>query len=154
MGMAGPVKKRFGAPLRRVTGFTMIEVLAVLIVLAVVMTVVVSRTPDIDREAYAQAAIIRAHLRFAQSLAMGGNTDRWGISFTTNSYTLFQNGLPASVNLPNESTATHNLPNGVAITGGIGSVSFDEWGSPGAATVTIAVNGETITVTRYTGFIP
>jgi len=136
-----------------VSGFTMIEVLAVLIVLAVVMTVVLSRTPTIDREIYAQQAIIRSHLRFAQSLAMSNNTERWGISFTPNSYTLFQNGLPASINLPNDSTSTHNLPNGVAITSGIGTVIFDEWGSPGPDTITITVNTESIQVTRHTGFI-
>jgi len=135
------------------SGFTMIEVLAVLIVLAVVMTVVLSRTPTIDREIYAQKAIIRAHLRFAQSLAMSNNTERWGISFTPNSYTLFQNGLPASINLPNDSTSTHNLPNGVAITSGIGTIIFDEWGSPGPDTITITVNTESIQVTRHTGFI-
>ena len=132
----------------------MIEVLAVLIVLAVVMTVVLSRTPTIDREADAQRAIIRAHLRFAQSLAMSSNTESWAISFTPNSYTLLQNGLPASINLPNDRTSTHNLPDGVAITNGIGTIIFDEWGSPGPATITIAVNTESISVTRHTGFIP
>jgi len=131
----------------------MIEVLAVLIVLAVVMTVVLSRTPSIDREAYAQSAIIRAHLRFAQALAMSSNTDTWEISFTSNSYTLLRNGLPASINLPNDSTSTHNLPNGVAITSGIGTIVFDEWGSPGPDTITITVNTEPISVTRHTGFI-
>ena len=132
----------------------MIEVLAVLIVLAVVMTVVLTRTPAINREAHAQAAIIRSHLRFAQSLAMGNNTESWGIAFTSNSYTLFQNGMPASVNLPNDSTSTHNLPPGVAITGGIGTITFDEWGSPGPDTITLTVNTDAITVTGHTGFIP
>lgn len=136
------------------SGFTIIEVLAVLIVLAVVMTVVLSRTPAIDRDAYAQAAIIRSHLRFAQSLAMGSNTESFGITFTSNSYTLFQNGLPASVNLPNDRTSTHNLPTGAAITGGIGTIVFDEWGSPGPDTITLTVNTDPITVTGHTGFIP
>jgi type II secretory pathway pseudopilin PulG len=131
----------------------MIEVLAVLIVLAVIMTIVLSRTPDINRETFAQAAIIRAHLRFAQSLAMGNNTETWGIAFTSNSYTLSKNGLPASINLPNDSTSTHNLPDGVAITSGIGTIIFDEWGSPGPDTITITVNTESIQVTRHTGFI-
>ena len=151
---ACPIKNRPSETQRHAAGFTLIEVLAVLIVLAVVMTVILSRTPDIDRDAYAQAAIIRSHLRFAQSLAMGNNTESWGISFTANSYTLFQNGLPAGVNLPNDSTSTHNLPSGVVITGGLGSVVFDEWGSPGADSVTITVNSETITIARHTGFIP
>ena len=136
------------------TGFTLIEVLTMLIVLAVVLTLVLRQTASIDREAYAQAAIIRSHLRFAQSLAMSDNTDSWGIAFTANSYTLFQNGLPADISLPNDSTATHNFPGNVAITGGIGTVFFDEWGSPGEDTITITVNSETVTITRLTGFIP
>jgi prepilin-type N-terminal cleavage/methylation domain-containing protein len=136
------------------TGFTLIEVLAVLLVLAVIMTVILTRTPSINRDAYAQAAIIRGHLRFAQSLAMGNNTESWGITFTPNSYTLFLNGSPAGVPLPNDSTSTHNLPAGVTITGGVGAILFDEWGSPGPDTITVTVNTEPITVTRLTGFIP
>jgi prepilin-type N-terminal cleavage/methylation domain-containing protein len=135
-------------------GFTMIEVLAVLLVLAVVLTVILSRTPSIERDAFAQAAVIRAHLRFAQSLAMGNNTERWGITFTPHSYTLLQNGSPAGIPLPNDTSATHNLPNGVTITNGIGPVTFDEWGSPGSDTVTITVNTESIVIARLTGFIP
>lgn len=154
MANTSPAKRRSFETPWHAAGFTLIEVLAVLIVLAVAMTVILSRTPDVDRDAYAQAAIIRSHLRFAQSLAMGNNTESWGISFTANSYTLLMNGLPASVNLPNDSTSTHNLPSGVAITGGPGSVVFDEWGSPGADNITINVNSETISVTRHTGFIP
>jgi MSHA pilin protein MshC len=136
------------------SGFTMIEVLAVLLVLAVIMTVILTRTPAINREAFAQAAIIRSHLRFAQSLAMGNNTESWGLSFTPNSYTLFLNGSPAGIPLPNDRSSTHNLPSGVTITGGIGTILFDEWGSPGPDTVTITVNTESISITRLTGFIP
>ena len=135
-------------------GFTMIEVLAVLLVLAVVMTVILTRTPSVERGAYSQAAIVRSHLRFAQSLAMENNTESWGISFTPNSYTLFMNGSPAAIAFPNDNSSTHNLPNGVTITGGIGTVLFDEWGSPGPDTVTITINGEAITISRMTGFIP
>jgi prepilin-type N-terminal cleavage/methylation domain-containing protein len=135
-------------------GFTMIEVLAVLLVLAVIMTVILTRTPSVERDAYSQAAIVRSHLRFAQSLAMGNNTESWGISFTPNSYTLFRNGSPAAIAFPNDSASTHNLPNGVTITGGIGTVLFDEWGSPGPDSVTITINSEAITISRMTGFIP
>jgi len=132
----------------------MIEVLAVLLVLAVIMTVILTRTPSIEREAYAQAAIIRAHLRFAQSLAMGNNTERWGISFTPHSYTLYLNGSPASIPLPNDSSSTHNLPGSVTISGGIGYVQFDEWGSPGPDDVVISADTESIQIKRLTGFIP
>jgi len=135
-------------------GFTMIEVLAVLLVLAVIMTVILTRTPSIERAASAPAAIIRAHLRFAQTLAMGNNTESWGISFTPHSYTLYMNGSPAGIPLPNDSSSTHNLPSGVTISGGVDSVYFDEWGSPGPDDVFITVNTESIQITKLTGFIP
>ena len=135
-------------------GFTLIEVLAVLLIMAVVMTVILTRTPPVDRDAFAEAAILRSHLRFAQSLAMSHTTERWSVSFTPRSYTLFENGLPSAVRLPNEGSSTHNLPDGVAVTAGIGEVRFDEWGSPGPDTLTISVNTETVTVTGLTGFIP
>ena len=139
-----------GAP----DGFTMIEVLAVLLVLAVIMTVILTRTPSIERNAYAQAAVIRSHLRFAQSLAMGNNTESWGLTFTPRSYTLLLNGSPADLPLPNDTSSTHNLPDSVSITDGIGTVLFDEWGSPGPDSITITVNTESIVIARLTGFIP
>ena len=135
-------------------GFTLIEVLAVLLVLAVIMTVILTRTPSIERDAFAQAAVIRSHLRFAQSLAMGNNTESWGITFTPHSYTLLLNGSPAGIALPNDSSSTHNLPDGVSITDGIGTVLFDEWGNPGPDSITITVNTESIVIARLTGFIP
>jgi prepilin-type N-terminal cleavage/methylation domain-containing protein len=135
-------------------GFTMIEVLAVLLVLAVIITVVLTRTPSIERNAFAQAAVIRSHLRFAQSLAMGDNTENWGITFTPHSYTLLLNGSPAGIALPNDDSSTHNLPGSVTITGGIGTVLFDEWGSPGPDNIAITVDTESIVITRLTGFIP
>lgn len=138
----------------RSNGFTMIEVLAVLLVLAVVMTVILNRTPSIDRDAYAQAAILRSHLRFAQSMAMANTMERWGISFTPHSYTLIVNGGPSAVPFPNDKAATHNLPDGVTLSTGINQVLFDAWGSPGPDTVTIALNSESITITGITGFIP
>lgn len=138
----------------RRSGFTMIEVLAMLLIMAVVMTVILSRTPSIEREAFAQAAILRSHLRFAQSLAMSHATARWSVSFTPSSYTLFENGLPAGIAFPNEGSATHNMPDGVSLTSGTDAIRFDEWGSPGADSITINVNGETVTVSGLTGFIP
>lgn len=132
----------------------MIEVLAVLLVLAVIITVVLTRTPSIKRDAFAQAAVIRSHLRFAQSLAMGNNTESWGITFIPHSYTLLRNGSPAGIALPNDSSSTHNLPDGVSITEGIGTVLFDEWGSPGSDSITITVDTESIVISRLTGFIP
>lgn len=125
-----------------------------LLILAVVMTVILSRTPPVERDAFAEAAIIRSHLRFAQSLAMSHTTVQYSVAFTPNAYTLHENGLPSAIQFPNDGSSTHNLPDGLRITAGVGAVSFDQWGSPGLDTVTIAVDTEIITITGLTGFIP
>ena len=132
----------------------MIEVLAVLIVLAVVTTVVMTHTPAVERNAFTQAAVLRAHLRFAQTMAMTHDEEVWGVTFTPASYTLIQNGSPAGLSLPNDNSSTHNLPAGVVLTSGVNTIWFDRWGSPGETTIVIDISGQTIQITRNTGFIP
>jgi MSHA pilin protein MshC len=135
-------------------GFSMIEILAVLIVLAVVTTVVMTRAPAVERNAFTQAAILRAHLRFAQAMAMTHDEEVWGVTFTPASYTLIQNGNPATVRLPNDNSSTHNLPSGVVLTSDVDTILFDRWGSPGETTAAIDISGQTVSITRNTGFIP
>ena len=144
--------------LKKSSGFTMIEVIAVLMIFGVVAAVVVSYAPSTDSYKLAsEEATMKGHLRYAQFRAMGDKVS-WGISFTANSYTLQKNGAPASYNLPNENSAAHNLQAGVSITAGVGTtVSFDEWGSPGLfdilITLSVGADSRTVTVTRNTGFI-
>ncbi len=139
-------------------GFTMIEVIAVLLLFGVVAAVVVSYAPSTDSyKLVSEEDIMKGHLRYAQFRAMGDKVS-WGISFTSNSYTLQKNGAPASSNLPNENSANHTLQTGVSITAGAGTtITFDEWGSPGLSniliTLSVGTDSRTITVTRNTGFI-
>ncbi len=136
----------------------MIEVIAVLLLFGVVAAVVASRAPSMDSyKLVSEEDIMKGHLRYAQFRAMSDNVS-WGISFTTNSFTLQKNGAPASSNLPNENSAIHNLQGGVSITAGAGTtVTFDEWGSPGLSdiliTLSVGTDSRTVTVTRNTGFI-
>ena len=96
-------------------------------------------------------------LALCQLRAMNDNVP-WGVAYTAGSYTLLKNGVTASTNLPNESSSTHTFQSGVSITSIPGTVSFDQWGSPGAASISITlaagVESRTILVTRNTGFIP
>ena len=136
----------------------MIEVIAVLLLFGVVAAVVVSYAPSTDSYKLAtEEATMKGHLRYAQFRAMGDKVS-WGMSFTANSYTLQQNGTPASSNLPNENSPDHNLQAGVSITAGAGTtITFNEWGSPGVSDVLITLSdgtdSRTVTVTRNTGFI-
>jgi len=93
-------------------GFTLIEVIAVLIIIAVIAVVAVSRSVDYSAEVYSGADALKAHLRYAQIMAMNSNPSSgaavWGISGTVSSYWLFQGTNPAAaatyIRLPEDET--------------------------------------------------
>ena len=116
-------------------GFTMIEVIAVLVILGIIAVVAVSRLGTDENDLIAQTDIVKAHLRFAQLKALSDDTSAsWGIAFAAGSYALQRNGGAASVNLPGENGATHSFPSGVSITSVTvtpsQTVYFNSWGSP------------------------
>jgi prepilin-type N-terminal cleavage/methylation domain-containing protein len=143
-------------------GFTMIEVVATLLIIGIISAVAVTRiTGTSESDLSSQVEVVKNHLRYAQIRAM--NTDTaWGIFFTgptPTTYYLFQGtGSTTPIPLPGEENATVNLTtkkSKLAITPPTGGrVTFDSYGSPGSATITIATTGGAITVTQNTGFIP
>lgn len=147
-------------------GFTMLEVIAVLIILGIITAFVVSRGTNIRAELSSETEIIKAHLRYSHCLALANDIYSWRITLSSGSpdyYTLSKinksdDTETSPINLPNEDSPTHNLPSGISITSGLGPVTFDEWGSPGTTTQSIilsdgAGNSETIIITKNTGFI-
>lgn len=147
-------------------GFTMLEVISVLIILGIITAFVVSRGTNNRAELSSENEIIKAHLRYAQCMALANDIYSWRITFSSGSpdyHTLSKinksDGTETNpINLPNEDSPTHNLLSGISITSGLGTVTFDEWGSPGTITQSTilsdgAGNSETITITKNTGFI-
>lgn len=140
-------------------GFTLVEIIAVLVVLGVLTAVVVSQVLSMDSYHLAsEVGILKSNLRYAQSRAMSDNVS-WGITFPdTLRYTLQKNGITATSNLPNENSPTHILQGGVTVSSTTDPVTFDVWGSNLGATIIITlsagVDSQTITVTQNTGFIP
>jgi len=140
-------------------GFTMIEIVAVLLILGIIAAVAVSRISDTTAyDLSSQMEVVKAHLRLAQSRAMGSSSP-WGINFaTTTTYYLFQgNGSTTPVQLLGEDSATVNLTtkkSGLTINSAPQRITFDAYGSPGTTTVTVTTNGGNIIVTKNTGFIP
>lgn len=160
-------------------GFTMIEIVVVLIVLFIVSAVVISRyTMTGTNELMAETDALKASLRFAviQSLNDDTLTTGWGIYFpNATSYTLYKNGAAATVAIPAKypdpakdppPNNTHTLQGNVRITSGVGlTVAFDRWGRPidGSGnpltadislTLVQGTQASSITVTKNTGFIP
>jgi prepilin-type N-terminal cleavage/methylation domain-containing protein len=147
-------------------GFTLIEIIAVLIILGIMAAVAVSRMGSNDSDLIPQADIIKSHLRFAQLKALSDDTSAsWGIAFPgilgSNSYTLKNGTSNAAINLPGEDGISHTFPTGSGITvlSSPLTVNFDSWGSPvggGAATVSLYQGGvlkTTINIDANTGYI-
>ena len=164
--------------IREESGFTLIEILVVLIVMGIVTAFAIGRGMSSSTGLSVQTEVLKTHLRHAQSRALNSNIP-WGIrtNGTGNSYWLFQYQDPAvvTVQLPGESSTTVNLAsNGITMT--VGTYSFDsrgipyftdETGVPAAAgtslsdlgadqAITLLKSGqtETITITKHTGFVP
>jgi type II secretion system protein H len=145
-------------------GFTMIEVIVVLLILGIVAAVVAVRMSDTSAyDLASQMEVVKAHLRLAQSRAMSSGSP-WGINFTSaTTYYLFQGAATGTpVQLLGEDCATVNLGktgachknSAMTVTSAPQTITFDAYGSPGTATLTVATNGGDIIVTKNTGFIP
>lgn len=160
-------------------GFTLIEVIAVLIILGIISAIAISRATGTD-EANLRAEVdtLKGHLRYAQYLALNdmytsdtsaadyATRTQWGIKRATNSYKLvkYVGGAELSTtpfNLPGESSSTHTFKAPIQATGAA-LILFDSWGSPysttsdkftAAATITLTPGPESITITPETGFI-
>lgn len=133
-------------------GFTLVEITAVLVILAIVGAVVLSRTASITRNKLAaEVDMLKGNLRYAQARAMNDDL-AWEVTLTASGYGLFRDST--AQNLP-EGSPSHSFASGVALTSGATTVSFDSWGSPGPNDITLTLNGsEDILVTKNTGFIP
>ncbi len=90
-------------------GFTFLELIAVLIVLAIMTAVAVSRATNNDAEVVTGADTLKAHIRYAQTMAMNSNPNAgdetiWGISCSGSSYWLFRGTAPAAdiIRLPDD----------------------------------------------------
>jgi MSHA pilin protein MshC len=157
----------------RSSGFTLIEMVVVLILMTIIAATVLGRsiaTTDIDLNS--ETDKIRNHLRFAQAEAMKRSNTVWGISSSGSEYWLFRRTDP------NNAANEVRLP-GVAYSGGSNRISvadlgitlssftvfFDRIGkpytaytdetvnSPLLATLPISVSGRSITITPETGLV-
>jgi MSHA pilin protein MshC len=136
-------------------GFTLIEIIAVLIILGIVAVIAASRL-SAPGDLMPEADVLKSHLRFAQLKALGDDVaGSWGIVFENGGYTLYKDSSRAAISLPGEDSNHRNFASGV--TTSATAVNFDKWGSPGSnrATIALSQNGETtvITAAAGTGFI-
>jgi MSHA pilin protein MshC len=156
-------------------GFTMLEIIAVLIIAGIIAAIATSRyMSKQSSESISETEIFKSHLRYAQQLSINGDgsngdgstdaTWAWGIQIgaAITSYSLVRlhnNVVVVNGHLPGESSSTHNFASGVTLTGVNANqiINFNQWGSPGVNSITINVIKGSITnsftIIKNTGFI-
>lgn len=151
-------------------GFTLIELVIVLIVMSIVAVFIASRASIGGNDLIAETDTLKSSLRYAQTRAMN-DSEPWGIHIpNASSYVLYRNNaVDTRQMLPGEKTGaaqTHTLPSTVTITSGMGTTyNFNEWGTPvDASGVAVAANQSitlsdgaatsAISIVKNTGFIP
>lgn len=142
-------------------GFTLIEVVVVLILVGVLTAVAVSRFTDTNAAERAAADSLKAHLRQAQGLAIDSDTV-WGVQASGGSYHLFyvddDTNTVVTQRFPGEDADNIDFPSGVSATF---TVYFDGWGRPCSdqscetpITNAITAIDSRVTITPETGYIP
>ena len=163
-------------------GFTLLELIVVLMIMAIVSTIVISRLGSSTNSLIAQTEAIKSHIRYAQSRAMNGNLI-WGINCNGSYYWLYkvnEDSSTAKVFLPGEGSEedpdddpyTVKLADIYISSMETFTLSFDSWGTPytdaaasdgqeletgdSEAEITVSSGSKniSITITPNTGFIP
>jgi Tfp pilus assembly protein FimT len=135
-------------------GFTFLEIAAILVIIGIISAVAISRIGS--TAAYgisAELDQVKSHLRYAQSRAI--RTDAtWGINFSNGStYWLFQTAAANRIIFVGEGSNQVNLSK-LSITSAPQTITFDRFGSSGAANITVTTSGGGITIASNTGFFP
>jgi len=165
------------------SGFTLLEVLAVMVLMGILAVLAVVQHSTSDATLVAQAQVLKSHLRYAQMRSI--NTDlNWGIYYNYNGgninecyYLLFNGHSIANIEqLPGESQDRVYLGDmGISIASAAGAaipgaqsfqVEFDQWGRPssaqldpsGSASITLDLaqpghDHQQVVITRNTGYI-
>lgn len=158
-----------GAPAGpRSAGFTLIEVITVLLIIGILSSVVFSRGTSLNSDLQARMSEVRSQLRYLQLKAMKTNTTYLVLRSEGANYWAYNSANSTIfLALPGETSSTISLTD-KKMTMSPFIISFDRFGIPYSvsgsthtklannATITITAGGQsgTLTVTPETGFVP
>ena len=76
-------------------GFTLVEIISVLVIIAIVSGVMVSRMGSDQSDLYSIESLLKGHIRYAQSKSMQSDTAVWGIRInkSLDEYWLFNSNI-------------------------------------------------------------
>ncbi len=143
---------------RRSFGFTLIEIIVVLILLSILSVTAINRL-TIDKNQWINPDIFASHLRYSQSRAMA-TSEPWGIKSQEKDYSMFKihEGKEQTVPLPGGSIASKTVPRGVWWFDEMGrpyysNSEYNEQAKPVTKDIKIDVSGKTLIITANTGYI-
>ena len=168
------------AELNKSGGFTLLEILAVMVLIAIFIVLAVTQYSKSDVTLTSQTQVLKSHLRYAQMRSINTDTT-WGIFYhhdnTTSYYYLFSDHNINNIEqLPGETRDRVDLGDmGITIGSAVGAttpqtrsfqIEFDDWGRPsstqldatGTGSYTLELykvnnDAQRFVVTRNTGFI-
>jgi len=136
-------------------GFSLIEVIVVVVLLSVMSVIIINRGTGSNARLMAETGKLRSHLSFTQSLGLANNIDVWELAISSDGYTMQRNGSTSVLRMPGLGSAVYSFPDGIGVSAGAATVTFDEWGSPGDTTLVITLSdgtySSTITIEAETG---
>ena len=125
--------------MRRSPGFTIVEIIVVLLLMSILAATLLGRSVTTSNLNLNSATDkLRNHIRFAQAEAMKRSATVWGIKFESGQYWLFRGTTPDNasdqvllpgVDYPGGSNKV-SLPNGFTLTATKSTVFFDRIGKP------------------------